>query len=135
MSTAFSKVRSKFLPLDMARQVWGMSYSLLFRDTTAQPSTVTISNRIKLPVGGALTITGGTFSINGGEYGTTGTAADGDIIRLQATSSAEYETATDIVLSVAGTVYDTWTITTVAEIVISTRYENTDHYTGTENYV
>ena len=93
-------------------------YSSLFRNTSAQPSIVTFSNKIQLPVGGELTITGGTFSVNGGEYGTTGTAVDGDIIRLRATSSAEYETATDIVLSVGGAVYDTWTITTVAEAVV-----------------
>lgn len=78
-------------------------------------STSYLSNKIQIPTGGALTISGGILSINGGTYTTTGTAVAGDIIRLQATSSASYETAVDVVLSVDAAEYDTWTLTTAAE--------------------
>lgn len=112
--------------------------SAFFRDKTGQPLSTTItSNKIKLPTGGVLTITGGTFSIDGGEFGTTGTAEDGAIIVVQVVSSAEYETAIDGALSVDGVLYDTFTVTTMAEVITpdwTNRYNNTDHYTGSENY-
>lgn len=97
------------------------TYPTLFRDRTSLLPTTSanypgyyLSNKIQITTAGALTITGtALFSINGGEFGTTGTAATGDIIQLKADSSDEYETSVDYVLSVGGVIYDTWTLTTM----------------------
>lgn len=84
----------------------------------ATPSDVYTSNKIQIPEGysGAATCTAGaTFSINDGEYGTTGTIAAGDTVRVKAPASDEYETSVDYEFLIDAVVYDTWTITTMAE--------------------
>ena len=100
------------------RMIWpvGSGLPLYFLNlTNCDISTEYTSRTIAINAAGALTITGGTFSINGAAYTTTGTVAIGDKVRLKATSSASYETAVDVVLSVDAVEYDTWSITTMSE--------------------
>jgi hypothetical protein len=60
----------------------------------------------------AITVSGGTYSINGGSYvSTPGTVVNGDQIRARHTSSASELTATNTVVTVGG-VADTFTSTT-----------------------
>lgn len=88
-------------------------FRAVFTDRTGlELSTVYTSNKIKITEAGALTITGGEFSVNGGAWGTTGTSSVDDIVQLRATSSASGDTTTDVVLSVDAVPYDTWSLTT-----------------------
>jgi hypothetical protein len=89
-----------------------------FTDVTgASVSTVYISNAITLaglsdnvPV--AITVTGGSYSINGGAYTTAaGTAKLGDVIRARAVSSSSGATAVNVAVTIGG-VSDTYTVTT-----------------------
>lgn len=59
-----------------------------------------------------LTITGGTYSINGGAYASASTTVvNGDTVAVRVTSSASGATAVDAVLTIGG-VSDTYTVTT-----------------------
>lgn len=118
MRRPFSRSFSRTFDRVMKWPVIGTGLLQFFRDyNPVEVSTEYISNLIELPEGtvGAATITGGTFSVNGGAYGTTGTVAADDTVRLKATSSSEYETAVNVVFSVDAVEYDTWTITTGVE--------------------
>jgi hypothetical protein len=62
----------------------------------------------------AVTVTGGTYSKNGGSYvSSAGTAQNGDTFAVRHTSSSSNSTATNTVLTVGG-VSDTFTSTTIA---------------------
>jgi hypothetical protein len=91
-----------------------------FTDVTSAPlSTTETSNTITIAglgsgVSVAVTVTGGTYSKNGGSYvSSAGTAQNGDTFAVRHTSSSGNSTATDTTLTVGG-VSDTFTSTTVA---------------------
>jgi hypothetical protein len=91
-----------------------------FTDVTSAPlSTTETSNTITIAglgsgVSVAVTVTGGTYSKNGGSYvSSAGTAQNGDTFAVRHTSSSSNSTATNTVLTVGG-VSDTFTSTTVA---------------------
>lgn len=93
-------------------------YAFTFTDTTnVVASSVQTSNEITIqgiettvPV----TITGGTYSKNGGAYGSAaGTARNGDKFRVRHTASASAATAVNTTLTVGG-VSDQFRSTTAA---------------------
>jgi hypothetical protein len=91
-----------------------------FTDVTSAPlSTTETSNTITIAglgsgVSVAVTVTGGTYSKNGGSYvSSAGTAQNGDTFAVRHTSSSSNSTATNTVLTVGG-VSDTFTSTTIA---------------------
>jgi hypothetical protein len=85
--------------------------------SSATPSTQYTSNTITVAgiTGVAVvSITGGTYSKNGGGYtSAAGTAVNGDTFAVRHTSSASASTATNTVLTIGG-VSDTYTTTTAA---------------------
>ena len=90
----------------------------IFTDQTDVPlSMVMTSNTITVSGLGApatISITGGTYSINGGPYiNTNGTVSNGDTVSVRQTSSASYSTKTDATLTI-GSVSDTFSVTTRA---------------------
>lgn len=87
-----------------------------FTDVTgATFSTVYTSNSVNVAGITAITdisITGGTYSINGGAYtSAAGVVALNDNVAVRATSSGSFSTATNAVLTIGG-VSDTYTVTT-----------------------
>lgn len=97
-------------------------YRTTFTDRDGvEPTSLHSSNKIKLPesvaAGSTVTFPAGTIRLNNGSFGTSVTAGAGDIIQIQLTASASYETA------VSDTVQDDgvditgldWTVTTRAE--------------------
>lgn len=99
----------------------------------AELSTEYESNPVYLPAG-VVTITGGTMTVDGSTE-TTFTSTGCEVVVFTVTSSDQYETAVNVVISIDGETYDTWTVTTMAEEVgIAAKYTNVDHYIGTENY-
>jgi len=106
-----------------------------FTDTTNQtPSSTQTSNTITvagLGVSVAVSITGGTYSKNGGGYtSASGTATNGDTFSVRHTASASYSTGVSTVLNI-GTGSDTFTSTTRAEDVTPAAFSFTD-LTGVE---
>jgi hypothetical protein len=85
--------------------------------TDADPSTAYISESqtiTGMDAGTAVSITGGEYRINGGEWTSgAGTIDPGDSLEQRATSSAESEGVVTVTVTV-GTVSVDWTITTVA---------------------
>jgi hypothetical protein len=74
--------------------------------------TITVSG---ITVGTPISITGGTYSINGGSYtGADDTVNNGDTVTVQKTSSGSYSTAMDATLTIGG-VSDTFSVTTKSE--------------------
>jgi len=60
----------------------------------------------------AISITGGTYSVNGAEFtGDAGTVSSGDLVSVRGTSSGDYETTVDVILTIGG-VSDTYSILT-----------------------
>jgi hypothetical protein len=67
--------------------------------------------------GGAISITTGTgdYRINGGSWvSSAGTVSAGDYVEARLTSSGSYDTALELVFSIAGSA-DTFTVTTISE--------------------
>ena len=86
--------------------------------TGIEPSTLTTSNTIT-PVGYAAqaiwsVTNGGTASINGGAYASSGTISPGQSITVRGTSSSSYSTTDSFVVSI-GTTQSTWSVTTRAQ--------------------
>lgn len=85
----------------------------------ATPSTVYTSNTITVAglgaqASAAISISGGTYSKNGGPYvSTPGTVVNDDTVAVRVTSSADPLTAVSAVLDIGG-VRDTYTVTTAA---------------------
>jgi hypothetical protein len=78
-------------------------------------NTITVSG-INAP--SPVSITGGTYSINGGVYTSTkGTVSNGDTITVKLTSSANYSTTTNATLTIGevGGVSDTFSVTTQSD--------------------
>ncbi len=93
-------------------------YPATFGSYAAVPlDTVIMSRRIQTQATGAISITAGTgeYQINDGSWvSTAGTVAPGDIIRSRVTSSASYETAVTLEITIDG-VADTFSVTTLAD--------------------
>ena len=95
--------------------------AFVFTDiTNASLSTQYTSNTITvagIDDQAAITITGGTYSINGGAYiSNAGTVANGNTVTVRVTSSALYSTAVDAALTIGG-VSDTYTVATLDDTV------------------
>jgi len=92
--------------------------------TTPQISNLITIGGMSSGVTATVTVSGGTYSKNGGAYtSATGTAVNGDTFRVQHTSSASYATAVNTTLTVNG-VFDTFTSTT-ADFAGATYYVDT----------
>ena len=79
--------------------------------TTQTSNTITVAG-INTSV--AVSVSGGTYSKNGGAYtASAGTASNGDTFSVRHTSSGSHSTATNTTLNIGG-VTDTYTSTTVA---------------------
>lgn len=77
---------------------------------TSDPVTIT-----GIDAASAITVTGGTYSINGGAFTSDpGTVESGDEVRARHTSSASYSTATNTVVTIGG-VSDTFRSLTLAD--------------------
>ena len=64
-----------------------------------------------------ISITGGEYSLNGAGFtNIAGTANNGDTLQLRTTSSASYNTTTDVIVNV-GDGGDTWSVTTLTDTV------------------
>ncbi|MDI6743520.1 MAG: hypothetical protein QMD11_12365, partial [Smithella sp.] len=90
----------------------------IFTDRTGVAlSTVITSNTITVSginTETPISITGGTYSINGGAYTSdAGTVSNGDTVTIQLTSSGNYSTQTEATLTIGG-VSDTFSVTTQA---------------------
>jgi hypothetical protein len=83
-------------------------------EITSAPITVT-----GIDAAATITVTGGEYSINGGEFTSdAGTVDNGDQVRARGTASDQYVTSVDVVVTIGG-VSDAFTITTrVAPAVI-----------------
>ena len=97
--------------------------SFTFTDQTGVAlSTAATSNQITvsgMTCAASISITGGTYSINGGAYtNATGTVYPiGDTVTVRQTSSGSYSTKTDAVLTIGG-VSDTFSVTTFTETAL-----------------
>ena len=96
----------------------GTPTAFSFTDQTDVVASATITSApvtvagINTPV--AITVTGGTYSINGGAYvSTAGTVENGDVVRARHTASASPATAVNTAVTIGG-VSDTFTSTTAA---------------------
>jgi len=92
--------------------------SYTYTDVTGQnPSTVVTSNSITVSdinVAIPITITGGTYSINGGGFtSSAGTVTKDDTVRVQVTTSSSFSTGVSATTTIGG-IQDTFTATTRA---------------------
>ena len=78
-------------------------------NTTMTSNTITVSGiHAAVPI----SITGGTYSINGGDYTSeSGTVNNKDTVTVQVTSSKDFDTTTEATLTIAG-VFDTFSVRT-----------------------
>jgi hypothetical protein len=91
--------------------------------TTQTSNTITISG---LNAATSVSISGGTYSKNGGAYtSSAGTAVNGDTFAVRHTSSASFSTAVNTTLNVGG-VTDTFTSTTLASDTTPNQFTFTD---------
>lgn len=78
--------------------------------TTITSNTITVTG---IDATSPVSITGGTYAINGGNYtSASGTVNDGDTVNVRQTSSENFATKTDTTLTIGG-VSDTFSVTTV----------------------
>jgi hypothetical protein len=69
-------------------------------NTTITSNTITVSG---IDAAVPISITGGTYSINGGSYtSASGTVSDGNPVKVQLTSSGSYSTTTSATLTIGG---------------------------------
>ena len=104
--------------------------SFSFTDVTdVARSTTKTSNQITITginSSAAVSITGGTYSKNGGSYtSSAGTAQENDTFTVRHTSSSSFNTSTNTTLTVGG-VSDTYTSTTIAEDTTPNAFTFTD---------
>jgi len=97
-------------------------YPLTFGSYSTVPlDTVVMSRTIQTFATGAISITAGTgeYQINGGLWvSTPGTVEAGDLVRTRLTSSAEYETLSELEITIDG-VADVFSVTTLTEAAAS----------------
>jgi len=94
-----------------------------FTDQTLVPLTsVRTSNAITvsgITAPAPISVTGGTYSINGGAYtSVAGTVSNGNTVTVRQTSAATYGTTTDTVLTIGG-VFDTFSVTTLPQYTVT----------------
>ncbi len=97
--------------------------SFAFTDQISVPlNTHSTSNQITvsgMTCAASISIIGGTYSINGGAYtNATGTVSPGDSVKVLQTSSGNYSTKTDAVMTISS-VTDTFSVTTLTEAISS----------------
>lgn len=106
--------------------------------TGAAISTVTTSNGITvagIDTTSAISVTGGTYSINGGAYtSSAGFVVAGDVVTVRVTSSASFLTAVNAVVTIGG-VSDTYTVTTQAADTTPDAFVFTDVTGATQSTV
>lgn len=79
--------------------------------TAFSSNTITVSG---ITAATAISITGGTYSVNGGAYtDIAGTVNNGNTVTVKVTSSANYSTTTHATLTIGG-ISDTFSVTTAA---------------------
>ena len=94
--------------------------------TTQTSNTITVAG---VQVSASVSITGGTYSKNGGAYtNASTTAVNGDTFAVRHTSSGSFSTATNTTLTIGG-VSDTYTSTTLAADTTPNQFTFND-YTG-----
>lgn len=83
------------------------------RSSTITSAPITVTG---ITAAAAITVSGGTYDINGSGVfvSTPGTVNNGDTVRAQHTSSANYSTAVDTPITIGG-VSDTFTSTTLID--------------------
>jgi len=133
-----NSIYGKILRQFCKNQYMGQGYGSTFGSMNSVPlDTVIMSRTIQTQSTGAIAITSGTgqYQINAGSWvSTAGTVVTGDTIRARVTSSASYETAVALEITIDG-VADTFTVTTLAEIVDALlHYTEEEHYTETNHY-
>lgn len=102
--------------------------------TNSPTSTVIMSRIIETQATGVIAITDGTgeYQQNGGAWvSTAGTVVPGDLIRARVTSSASYETAVTLEITIDG-VADTFSVTTLAEV--TSIWDDNSMYTDEASY-
>jgi len=132
-SGSYSTTKSAILTIGMVSDTFSVTTEAPPPDTTPNQftftdqtgvalNTVTTSNTITVAginTDTTISITGGTYSINGVEYTSdAGTVSNGDTVTIQLTSSGSYSTTTDATLTIDG-VSDTFSVTTKAAPVVS----------------
>jgi hypothetical protein len=86
-------------------------------NTTITSNTITVSG---INAAASITITGGTYSINGGAYtSATGTVNNGNTVTVRQTSSGSYSSTTNATLTIGG-VSGTFSVTTQSAPVDTT---------------
>lgn len=108
-----------------------------FTDVTdADLSTVYVAGPITVAGindAAAISITGGEYRVNGGSWTSSpGTVDVDDEVEVRGTSSASYETAVNVALTIGG-VSDTFTITTAAEVATANVILDTDMETDNDD--
>ncbi len=98
-----------------------------FTDTTdVSPDSLQTSNTITVTginTMVAISVTGGSYSINGGPFvSTPGTVVDGDEVRAQHTSASTILTPVDTEVTIGG-VSDTFTSTTLSDVIFANGFE------------
>jgi hypothetical protein len=79
--------------------------------TVVTSNTITVSG---INASTSVSVSGGSYSINDGAFtSASGSVNNGDMVRVQQTSSPSYSTTTDTVLTIGG-VQDTFSVTTLA---------------------
>ncbi len=90
-------------------------------ESSAARNTVFVSNVITITginSSAAISVTGGEYAIDGGAFtDVAGTVVEGQNVQIRQTSSTNFATTTDVVLTVGG-VMDTFSVTTLVEDLV-----------------
>lgn len=90
--------------------------------TVATSNSITVSGATGSP---SISISGGTYSINGGAYtAASGTVSNGNTVTVRQTSSSSYATKTTATLNIGGTV-GTFDVTTLTQDTLPTPFSFT----------
>jgi len=103
-----------------------VSNATLSTTYTSNTITITIPSGSSLP----MSVTGGTYSKNGGAYtATAGTALTGDTVAVRGISGAANNSTTSVVLTV-GSTSDTYSVATPAALSTTSAWNNSDKAAG-----
>jgi hypothetical protein len=98
--------------------------------TSADLSSVATSNTITVSginIASAISIVGGTYSIDGGAYtATAGTVSNSQTVAVRQTASASYSTLTTATLTIGGVTGD-FNVTTLAVPIVNGACDSTNH--------
>lgn len=127
-SASYNTVTNTILTIGGVKDTFSVTTQAATNDTTPDAfsftdqtgvalSTAITSNAITISginAAAAISITGGSYSINGGAFtNSTGTVSNGASVQVKVTSSTAYSTATQATLTIGG-VSDTFSVTTLA---------------------